>query len=50
MDGGQWRHRLVEVGAGKVLTGMAKRIDRALTAEALGNPTEIEAFAAAAAQ
>ena len=41
--------RLVEVGAGKVLTGMVKRIDRALAAEALGSPAEIEAFVAAAA-
>ena len=42
--------RLVEVGAGKVLTGMVKRIDRALAAEALGSPAEIEAFVAAAAE
>ena len=42
--------RLVEVGAGKVLTGMVKRIDRALAAEALGSPAEIEAFVAAAAK
>ena len=40
--------RLGEVGAGKVLTGMVKRIDRALAAEALGSPAEIEAFVAAA--
>ena len=40
--------RLVEVGAGKVLTGMVKRIDRALAAEAPGSPAEIEAFVAAA--
>ena len=42
--------RLVEIGAGKVLTGMVKRIDRALAAEALGSPAEIEAFVAAAAE
>jgi len=42
--------RLVEVGAGKVLTGLVKRIDRALVAEALGSPAEIEAFVSAAAE
>lgn len=42
--------RLVEVGAGKVLTGMVKRIDRALTAEALGSPADIEAFVATTAE
>lgn len=42
--------RLVEVGAGKVLTGMVKRIDRALTAEALGSPADIEAFVAMTAE
>ena len=42
--------RLVEVGAGKVLTGMVKRIDRALAVEALGSPAEIEAFVAVAAE
>jgi [acyl-carrier-protein] S-malonyltransferase len=34
----------VEAGAGKVLTGLAKRIDRDLTAVAVGLPAEIEAF------
>jgi [acyl-carrier-protein] S-malonyltransferase len=34
----------IEAGAGKVLTGLAKRIDRDLTALALGTPAEIEAF------
>jgi [acyl-carrier-protein] S-malonyltransferase len=35
---------LVEIGAGKVLTGLAKRIDRELTASAVGTPTDIDAF------
>ena len=35
---------LVEVGTGKVLTGLAKRIDRELTATAVGTPADIEAF------
>ena len=35
----------VEVGAGKILTGMAKRIDRSLTLVNVGKPEEIEAFA-----
>jgi [acyl-carrier-protein] S-malonyltransferase len=35
---------LVEVGAGRVLSGLAKRIDRELTVFALGSPAEIEAL------
>ncbi len=35
---------VVELGAGKVLTGMAKRINRDLTGMAVGTPEEIEAF------
>jgi [acyl-carrier-protein] S-malonyltransferase len=35
----------VEVGAGKVLTGIAKRIAPDTTAMALGSPAELEAFA-----
>lgn len=35
---------LVELGAGKVLTGLARRIDRALSATALQTPEDIEAF------
>jgi [acyl-carrier-protein] S-malonyltransferase len=34
---------LIEVGAGKVLTGLAKRIDRELKGQAAGTPDEIEA-------
>lgn len=36
--------RLVEVGAGKVLTGLARRIDRGLDGLAVGTPEGIEAF------
>jgi [acyl-carrier-protein] S-malonyltransferase len=37
---------LYELGAGKVLTGLARRIDRALSATAIGTPDDIEAYAA----
>lgn len=36
---------LVEVGAGKVLSGMVRRIDRELTSLAVGTPQDIEAYA-----
>lgn len=35
---------LVELGAGRVLTGLTKRIDRDLAGTAIGTPAEIEAF------
>jgi [acyl-carrier-protein] S-malonyltransferase len=35
---------LVEIGAGKVLSGLAKRIDKDMTAVNYGLPSEIEAF------
>ncbi len=35
---------LAELGAGKVLTGLTRRIDRELTATAVGGPQDIEAF------
>ena len=37
---------LVEVGAGKVLAGLTRRIDKALAASAVGAPAEVETFAA----
>ncbi|MBT4703618.1 MAG: ACP S-malonyltransferase, partial [Rhodospirillaceae bacterium] len=37
---------LVEIGAGKVLTGLARRIDRDLSGVAVGTPEGIEAFLA----
>jgi [acyl-carrier-protein] S-malonyltransferase len=37
--------QLYELGAGKVLTGLAKRIEPDLAATALGAPADIEAFA-----
>ena len=36
--------QLVECGAGKVLTGMAKRIDKEIAATSLSTPEDIEAF------
>ena len=35
---------LVELGAGKVLSGLARRIDRDLSATAVGEPADVEAF------
>ncbi|MGH7005898.1 MAG: ACP S-malonyltransferase [Alphaproteobacteria bacterium] len=35
---------LVELGAGKVLTGLTPRIDKELAATAIGTPADIEAF------
>jgi len=40
---------LVELGAGKVLTGLAKRIAPGAAATAINTPADIEAFAAATA-
>ncbi len=37
---------LVEVGAGKILSGLARRIDRELTAVTVGTPADVEAFLA----
>ncbi len=36
--------RLVEIGAGKVLAGLARRIDKDLAAVSLGTPADIETF------
>ncbi|MEQ8507043.1 MAG: ACP S-malonyltransferase [Rhodospirillales bacterium] len=35
---------LVEVGSGKVLAGLARRIDRDITVQNVGTPEEVEAF------
>ncbi|MCA1973506.1 MAG: malonyl CoA-acyl carrier protein transacylase, partial [Caenispirillum sp.] len=35
---------LVELGSGKVLTGLARRIDRELTGVAVNGPADIESF------
>jgi len=40
---------LYEIGAGKVLSGLARRIDRDLATAAIGNPAEVEAAFAALA-
>ena len=37
---------LAEVGSGKVLSGLARRIDRSLNSVALGTPSDIDAFLA----
>jgi [acyl-carrier-protein] S-malonyltransferase len=37
---------LVEVGAGKVLSGLARRIDRDLSATSIGTPADVESFLA----
>jgi [acyl-carrier-protein] S-malonyltransferase len=36
---------VVELGAGRVLTGLVKRIDRTISAVSVGTPAEIEALA-----
>jgi len=36
--------RLIEVGAGRVLSGLARRIDKELDALSLSGPEQIEAF------
>lgn len=35
---------LVEIGSGKVLSGLARRIDRELSASNVGSPADVEAF------
>lgn len=39
--------RMVEVGAGKVLCGLVKRIDKQIAASAVGTPDDVAAFIAA---
>ena len=41
---GEGVESLIEVGTGKVLTGLAKRIDRELAGMAVGTPVDVEAF------
>ncbi len=41
---GQGVDTLVELGAGKVLSGLARRIDRDLSAQAVNGPEDVEAF------
>ena len=41
---GEGVDQLVEIGSGKVLAGLAKRIDRELAATSVGAPAEIEVF------
>jgi len=36
--------RLTEIGAGKILTGLARRIDRDLAAQSVQDPAGVEAF------
>ena len=38
-------HTLIELGAGKVLTGLTKRIDGDLTGISIGTPADVEEFA-----
>jgi [acyl-carrier-protein] S-malonyltransferase len=38
---------LYELGSGRVLTGLARRIERSLEANAVGTPDEVDAAAAA---
>ncbi|MGI9383418.1 MAG: ACP S-malonyltransferase [Methyloligellaceae bacterium] len=44
---GQGVQTLYEVGAGRVLTGLARRIERSLGAESIGTPSDIETAAEA---
>jgi [acyl-carrier-protein] S-malonyltransferase len=41
---GQGVDTLVELGAGKVLSGLARRIDKELVGVAAGMPAEVEAL------
>jgi [acyl-carrier-protein] S-malonyltransferase len=43
---GQGVTELKEIGAGRVLTGLTRRIDRSLSGSAIGSPEDVAAFAA----
>jgi [acyl-carrier-protein] S-malonyltransferase len=36
--------KMAEIGAGRVLSGLAKRIDRELSVQSVGTPADIENF------
>ncbi len=38
--------KMIELGAGKVLSGLARRIDRSIACESIGNPEQIESLIA----
>ena len=40
--------RFIELGAGKVLTGLIKRIAEGVTAISIGSPADVAAFGASA--
>jgi [acyl-carrier-protein] S-malonyltransferase len=42
--GAQGVERVAELGTGKVLSGLVKRIDRSINAQSVGTPDEIEVF------
>lgn len=44
---GQGVHTIVEVGAGRVLSGLARRVDKSLATMSVGTAADIEAFIAA---
>ena len=44
LHGGAGRHPFYEVGAGKVLTGLVKRIAEGASGVAIGTPDDVAAF------
>ena len=36
--------QMIELGAGKVLSGLARRIDRSIACESVGTPEQIDAL------
>jgi [acyl-carrier-protein] S-malonyltransferase len=41
---GEGIEEIVEVGAGKVLAGLVRRIDRDVAVRSIGTPADVEAF------